>query len=783
MSHPGRNDTEGHTGSSDITETESLVELSTSFSGYGEGEDEELEETVMVQDPRKQATEPAKSEPRQSENYESVAQRSSVGYLRKKPHVPLTGTQGSSSNLSLSDSEDTSLLYQIVTDLGPEELRWFYQENKTWKPFIGYDSLRVELTWRRLWNVRAKLGPESGPVSVEPVPVRSSLYVVDLTERGCYPLYWEESEKTSILRGQWFVDGTWQPLPEDVSDLIEQEHLRTFGGQRLPQTFGDKLSPATDSKYAIHTLKLLHSHVDWHSVDEVYLYSDATTSKIARKVTQKLGFSTSGTRLHRGYVEEASLEDKPPRTTHIVFVVHGIGQMMDQGSIIRNTSMLRDMARKVEEKHFYNNTTDHVEFLPVEWRTKLELDGDTVNSITPQRLSRIRNLLNSSAMDIMYYTSPLYRDELVKGLESELNRLYTLFCTQNPDFSEKGGKVSIVSHSLGCVITYDIMTGWNPVRMCEQFLLMDEGGSEENWASDEERNLIQELYATKQHIQQLQERLVGLKSTWKTHSLKFKVEYFFCLGSPLAVFLALRGIRPGNAGSQEHILPHKICNRIFNIFYPTDPVAYRLEPLILKNYTFISPVQIHLYHTANPIPYRIIKPCYAKPYKEAHTVSTVPDSEAMPSPPLLPTIPKQRLTEPAANIGLVGATGLGRGIEPVFSKLTPTLQTSDTSNIRSEQEDPPAFMFGFTEGARSLPSPINDLLEPPLELEHRIDFELREGLVENSYVSAITSHTAYWSSMDVVLFLLTFLYAEDCADEEVEKSKDTANSYKHSPPF
>lgn len=49
--------------------------------------------------------------------------------------------------------------------------------------------------------------------------------------------------------------------------------------------------------------------------------------------------SSSGTRLHRGYVEEAAPEDTPPETTHIVFVVHGIGQKMDQGRIIRNTSM------------------------------------------------------------------------------------------------------------------------------------------------------------------------------------------------------------------------------------------------------------------------------------------------------------------------------------------------------------------------------------------------------------------------------------------------------------
>lgn len=42
---------------------------------------------------------------------------------------------------------------------------------------------------------------------------------------------------------------------------------------------------------AIRSFKLSRNHVDWHSVNEVYLYSDATTSKIARTVTQKLGFS------------------------------------------------------------------------------------------------------------------------------------------------------------------------------------------------------------------------------------------------------------------------------------------------------------------------------------------------------------------------------------------------------------------------------------------------------------------------------------------------------------
>lgn len=36
---------------------------------------------------------------------------------------------------------------------------------------------------------------------------------------------------------------------------------------------------------------------------------------------------------------------------------------------------MRDAARKMAEKHFSDRTTEHVEFLPVEWRSKLSLDG------------------------------------------------------------------------------------------------------------------------------------------------------------------------------------------------------------------------------------------------------------------------------------------------------------------------------------------------------------------------------------------------------------------------
>ena len=46
-------------------------------------------------------------------------------------------------------------------------------------------------------------------------------------------------------------------------------------------------------------------------------------------------FSAAGTRLHRGFQSEATMDDKPPDITHLVFVIHGIGQKMETGKIIR----------------------------------------------------------------------------------------------------------------------------------------------------------------------------------------------------------------------------------------------------------------------------------------------------------------------------------------------------------------------------------------------------------------------------------------------------------------
>lgn len=51
------------------------------------------------------------------------------------------------------------------------------------------------------------------------------------------------------MRGQWFIDGTWLPLEEDESDLIELKHLACFRGQQMRDTYEmEAVTTTVDSK-------------------------------------------------------------------------------------------------------------------------------------------------------------------------------------------------------------------------------------------------------------------------------------------------------------------------------------------------------------------------------------------------------------------------------------------------------------------------------------------------------------------------------------------------------
>jgi len=60
-----------------------------------------------------------------------------------------------------------------------------------------------------------------------------------------------------------------------------------------------------------------------------------------------------GYRIFRGYKELCNAAERLPDVTHVVFVVHGVGGIMDESTIGRNAAFLRseiEKSRKYQKK-------------------------------------------------------------------------------------------------------------------------------------------------------------------------------------------------------------------------------------------------------------------------------------------------------------------------------------------------------------------------------------------------------------------------------------------------
>ena len=119
-----------------------------------------------------------------------------------------------------------------------------------------------------------------------------------------------------------------------------------------------------------------------------------TTSIFSIRVfAPTLTFVVAGYRIFRGYKELCNAADRLPDVTHAVFVVHGVGGVMDESTIGRHAAQLRDNVSHILTKcfpKFQEQSGQRVEFFPVEWRTNLKLDEGLVDAITPQRVLGLR---------------------------------------------------------------------------------------------------------------------------------------------------------------------------------------------------------------------------------------------------------------------------------------------------------------------------------------------------------------------------------------------------------
>ncbi|KAI1001302.1 hypothetical protein K3495_g6901 [Podosphaera aphanis] len=316
---------------------------------------------------------------------------------------------------------------------------------------------------------------------------------------------------------------------------------------------------------------------------------------------------------------------------HLILCTHGIGQRLgmrtETVNFVHDVNVLRQNIKNVYENsadlQALNSEIDKVpkncriQVLPICWRHLLDFPrkgekqaksehdlGDaladeeeypSLEDITIEGVPFVRSLITDLAVDILLFQSA-YREHICNIVLTESNRIYNLFKERNPDFK---GKVSLLGHSLGSAILFDLLS-----RQKENTPELGRN-KQQNKRPSSSKNLSQDL------------------------EFLFEVEDFYCYGSPIGLFQMLKGqiIRARKTISNE--IPHDQkresdylqdsflaanstpslkspynvsttveltpmvsspkVGRLYNIFHPSDPIAYRLEPLISPAMSSMKP--------------------------------------------------------------------------------------------------------------------------------------------------------------------------------------------------
>lgn len=299
------------------------------------------------------------------------------------------------------------------------------------------------------------------------VPVKGGLYEVDLVKRHCFPVYWN-AENRRVMRGHWFARKgglDWLPLREDVGEQLEIAyrsqvwHRRTFQPSGLFASRVD-LQGSTPGLHALFT----GEDDTW----EAWLNVDTSG------FSSVISLGGNGIKLRRGYSpsnspkptqddlrqqREEEMDDYCSQVPvrHLVFMVHGIGQRLEKSNLVDDVGNFRHITSSLGERHLtlHQRSTQRVLFIPCQWRKGLKLSGEAaVEKITLDGVKGLRVMLGATAHDVLYYMSPIYCQDIINSVSNQLNRLYMKFLRRNPGYD---GKVSIYGHSLGSVLSYDIL--------------------------------------------------------------------------------------------------------------------------------------------------------------------------------------------------------------------------------------------------------------------------------------------------------------------------------------
>lgn len=313
-------------------------------------------------------------------------------------------------------------------------------------------------------------------------------------------------------------------------------------------------------------------------------------------------------------------EERNREIEHLLLVTHGIGQRlglrMESVNFVHDVNTFRKTLKAV-----YNESPDlqalnsevdklpkncRIQVLPINWRHKLDFpkqslkhnrkehdlgdagfgeeeDYPNLDDISVEGVPAVRNLITDLALDILLYQSPAYKDHIARIVLEECNRIFKLFKERNPSFH---GKVSMVGHSLGSAVMFDILCmqgkgSDKPIRRGGHHMKLDFE--------------VEDFYALGSPVglfQMLKGRTVAARHapSLKSHNSDSSSDGFL---DPTPINSAKLSDTMGTSSS-EILVSSPLCRQLFNIFHPTDPISYRIEPLISPAMASLKP---------QPLPY------------------------------------------------------------------------------------------------------------------------------------------------------------------------------------
>ncbi|NXJ16615.1 DDHD2 Phospholipase, partial [Odontophorus gujanensis] len=644
---------------------------------------------------------------------------------------------------------------------------WFYCKvsggRERWLPFSTQDSERLEEAHGA--------GRSSADVVV---PTSGGRYDVHLKQRQRVAVFWEE-EVAEVRRCTWFYkgdkDNKYIPYSESFSKELEEAYMIAV----TLDEWKKKLESPSREIIILHNPKLM---VHYHPVATSDDWGSTPTEQ-GRPRTVKRGVENIAAEIPNG--------EQPLQIDHLVFVVHGIGPACDIRfrSIVQCVNDFRSVSLSMLQAHFRKaqeqQQIGRVEFLPVNWHSSLHSTGVDVDleRITLPSISRLRHFINDTILDAFFYNSSTYCQTILDTVASEMNRLYLLFLRRNPDF--KGG-VSIAGHSLGSLILFDLLTNQKAApedgHSTEGSGLTSSRGSAEDVKEILKRLHLSEycpafekekidgealFLCTEKNLEEMgmplgprmkllhyisserETRDARERSSAGQHGaggctssrdgpyrdvslgqvsanypqLLYKPTIFFAFGSPIGMFLTVRGVKRINP---DYSLP--TCKGFFNIFHPFDPVAYRIEPMIIPDLEF-EPMLL---------PHHKGRKRMHLELKEGLTRMSVDLKNN-----LLGSLRVAWQSFTRAPLAAVeGASSEGEAEGSAEKQPEPKLEEAPAP----AKEDSSLINVGKLNGG------------------NRIDYVLQEKPIEsfNEYLFALQGHLCYWESEDTVLLVLKEIY-------------------------